>query len=591
VQCATGGVRIYLAKTNASDPVAFFFLVAVPFVLTYFAATCYFLHAGTIVLRSLTDRRSRIMSFYMLASSIFMAMHLAAFVCFGAKVIYQSELAHGLVFLFAYLSRAGAAMCSISIFHEHAGSAFLYMESENTRLAEDVRRLEETAVLNVQLVASENARQEAEREAEIARLEALKREVMAEVLSQKRLVRKERDINATTQHEVGNPVNVIAGTTAYLLDTLKAQLSPAVERELYSIKLCADHLQLFTRNSLASDKILNGLMKLASVSFGLARLLAEVKEMTRFLLKPGVTLEVEYPNSQLSLLGAPMQINQMLLNLVNNACKFTTVGSIVVSAKVLEETEEIAKVKFAVTDTGPGVPEDKQMGIMELRSQTGDSESQSKGFGIGLNVTSRFAVLMGGALEVRSPVNDDKGSVFSFTLELTKTEEVVAKEVAKEAELHIPLMNLRALVVDDIKMNQKMMGRKLTIGDFEGLKWDVEFAFTGEDALKMIEGGCMYDVIVMDENFQDAGGVLKGTDATRLIREREAAGGKRALIVGHSANQTEADVKRGRESGQDWFWPKPPPTGAQMLQDVTRLLGGVGDGGAGERALLIEGEV
>ena len=72
----------------------------------------------------------------------------------------------GLVFFFAYLSRADTAKCCISIFH---GSAFLYIESENTRLAEDVRRLEETGVLNVQLVATENARQEAERQAEIAR--------------------------------------------------------------------------------------------------------------------------------------------------------------------------------------------------------------------------------------------------------------------------------------------------------------------------------------------------------------------------------------------------------------------------------------
>ena len=91
-----------------------------------------------------------------------------------------------------------------------------------------------------------------------------------------------------------------------------------------------------------------------------------------------------------------------------------------VSATVLEKTEETAMVKFAVTDTGLGVPEDKQKGIMELRGQTGDAESQSKGFGIGLNVTSGFAVVMGGALEVRSPVANNKDSEFSFTLELEK---------------------------------------------------------------------------------------------------------------------------------------------------------------------------
>ena len=364
-----------------------------------------------------------------------------------------------------------------------------------------------------------------------------------------------------------------------------------MERELRSIKLCADHLQLFTRNSLSSDKMLNGLMKLASVLFSPANMCAVVKEMTRFLLPPGVTLEVECPNTQLALLGAPTQLNQMLLNLVSNACKFTTEGSIVLSATVLEETEKQVKIKFAVTDTGSGVPKDKQTGILELRSQSGDSESQSKGFGIGLNVTSRFAVLMGGSLEVRSPVTDNRGSEFKFTLMMTKTEKVAEEEVVTEVakEQRAPLMKLRALVVDDSKMNQKMMGRKFMIGDFKDLKWDVDYAYTGEEALKMVEGGGMYDVIVMDENLQDSGGVLLGTDTTRLIREREAVGGKRALIVGHSANQTEADVKKGRESGQDWFWAKPPPTGGEMLQDVARLLRVVGDGGAaaGELALSI----
>ena len=87
VQCASGGVRVHFAKTNSGDPLAVAEVVAVPFVLTYLAATCYFLHAGTSVLRSLTDKRSRIMSAYMLASSVFMFMHLTGIACFGERFI------------------------------------------------------------------------------------------------------------------------------------------------------------------------------------------------------------------------------------------------------------------------------------------------------------------------------------------------------------------------------------------------------------------------------------------------------------------------------------------------------------------------
>jgi len=301
-----------------------------------------------------------------------MVVHLTAVACVGVTVLYQSELAHGLIIFFAYLSLAGTAICCISIFHAHAGSSLLFMESENAGLAEDVRRLKETAVLNAQLTASENARQEAERETEIARLKAEPKAEKIELLNQKKLVQREREIYATMQHEVGNPVNVIAWGTAYLLDTLKAELSPAVECKLCSIKLAANHLQLFTRNSLSRAKMLNGLMEFASVFFSPVKLSAEVTEMMRFLLKPGVTLEVVCPNISLALLGAPMQLNQMLLNLVGNACKFTTEGSIVVSATVLDETEETVRIKFAVADAGLGVPKDKQQIIFELRGQTGD---------------------------------------------------------------------------------------------------------------------------------------------------------------------------------------------------------------------------
>ena len=72
-------------------------------------------------------------------------------------------------------------------------------------------------------------------------------------------------------------------------------------------------------------------------------------------------------------------------------------------------------------------------------------------------------------------------------------------------ELQTLLMNLRALVVHHSKVDQKMMGRKFMIGDFKDLKWDVEFAYTGEEALKMLEKGGVFDVIVMDENLKDAG--------------------------------------------------------------------------------------
>jgi len=198
-------------------------------------------------------------------------------------------------------------------------------------------------------------------------------------------------------------------------------------------------MQLFMSNLLSLDKtkmtvdsILDGSIALPSEPFCPADVLAAVKTMAKGSGKPGIAFEVESGATEMTLVGAPLQINLMLLNLVSNAAKFTTSGKLVLSSSVVQETATSVEIKFAVTDTGPGIPENKQQGILDLRSQTGSSESQSKGFGIGLNVTSNLAKIMGGALDVRSPVRDGKGSEFGFTLKLEKVKEAVAGVAAKE---------------------------------------------------------------------------------------------------------------------------------------------------------------
>ena len=311
--------------------------------------------------------------------------------------------------------------------------------------------------------------------------------------------------------------------------------------------------QLFLKNVLSLDKILDGSMPLPRETFGLANLCKGVKDMVRHSALPGVTIETEYEESAMLLRGAAMQLNLMLLNLVSNAAKFTTEGRIVLSATVLEETAAGAKIKFSVTDTGPGIPADKQRSIFEMRSQTGGLVSQSKGFGIGLNVASKLAVLMGAELCLKIPVERGMGSEFSVTLMLGKAETVA--EVEKAADILAPPQGLRVLIVDDGKLNQKLLSRRFTKGVFKDLRWSVEVAVNGEQALEMMEGGSEFDLIVMDENMQETGGVLLGTETTKLIREREEekGKGKRAVIVGHSGNCTDEDKERGKKSGQDWY--------------------------------------
>ena len=361
-------------------------------------------------------------------------------------------------------------------------------------------------------------------------------------------------------------------SSRYIFGSLMAQLTEDVEDELRCIEQCSNHLHLFMKNVLSLDKILDGTFALPSVPFSPAKLCAGVKAMARRSAQPGVTIEAAGGgNAELMLQGAPTQLNLMLLNLVSNAAKFTTEGTVTLSATVLGEVGEEVEIYFAVTDTGVGIPKDKQKGIFEMRSQTGGAESQSKGFGIGLNIASRLAILMGGSLEVRSPVRDNRGSEFGFTLNMKKAVEMEVAEEEEEVKVFPLPVGLRVLIVDDSLSNRKVLSRKLVKGLFEPLNWLVELAKTGEEALALIDAGGVFDLIVMDENMHDAGGVLLGTETTRIIREREGEKEKRALIFGYSGSNTEEDRGRGRESGQDWFWEKPAPREEQALLEVARL--------------------
>jgi len=140
----------------------------------------------------------------------------------------------------------------------------------------------------------------------------------------------------------------------------------------------------------------------------------------------------------------------------------------------------------------------------------------------------------------------------------------------KRRRLLLSPMGLRVLVVDAIQINQKMMARRLAGGELKELKWKVEFANTGEEAMQRLEGaGGGFDVIVMDENMQSADGVL--TDTTKLIRSSEEGGEERTIIVGLSGNCTDEDKEAMLRSGQDLFWEKPAPKSERMLRDVARL--------------------
>ena len=434
-------------------------------------------------------------------------------------------------------------------------------------------------------------------------------------------------------HEVRNPLNGIVLTLEYIDDSLSDQIGgEELREELRTIRTCAGHQTLLLKSIMDLDKIVAGQKELPREDFNPAKICRDALAMNKHAAKPGVTASVTVaPEADKVFAGAPTQLNLVLVNLVSNALKFTTEGKVVLSVAVedagggeeglSEETAKTTTLRFAVTDTGPGVPLSQQESIFGLRGQAGNETSKAKGFGFGLFVAHELVERMGGKIELQSPtespVGEVKGgggsigSMFSFEVRVGDNsnskfspspsshsaalgdrlklrlhlecagagqQHLVVPKEEEEAEKDwfdevLTMKGWKVLLADDSDLNLRLLARKFTAGPFEKLGWTVETATTGEKALAKISetssraDGERFDLVVFDENMQPEG-LLLGTEATRTLRKED----NRVLIIGCTGNSTDDDIATSKESGQDLFWSKPAPPSEEALDDLVGAL-------------------
>lgn len=242
------------------------------------------------------------------------------------------------------------------------------------------------------------------------------------------------------------------------------------------------------------------------------------------------------------LIGDQYRLEQVLLNLIGNAVKFTAQGTVIVAVQTLDDTLE-----FTVTDTGPGIPEDKQELIFQTFSQA-DSSSTRKfgGTGLGLAICKGLVELMGGRIGVRSKPGE--GSVFWFTLPLkTANQQKTETLVAEAATTVAGQQQVRILLVEDNPMVRNVTERMLS-----RRSWQTVTAETGRDAIqKWLDGD--YDVILMDVQMPG----MDGLEATRRIRELARIKGQRVCILGLTAHAGAAVRDECCAAGMDNVLVKP----------------------------------
>ncbi len=354
-------------------------------------------------------------------------------------------------------------------------------------------------------------------------------------------VKAKQQFLSNMSHEIRTPMNAIIGFTKVVL---KTELSAKQKEYLTAIKISGDALIVLINDILDLAKVDAGKMTFEKTPFKLALSISAMLHLFETKIQEkNLALIKEYDSSIPDVLvGDPVRLHQIILNLVSNAVKFTSRGSITVSVRLITQDEEMVSIEFAVADTGIGITETKIGQIFENFQQASSGTARLfGGTGLGLAIVKQLVEPQGGSIKVKSKI--DEGSVFSFVLPFQKTKDE-AELAVDIVELDTRIKHVSVLVVEDIALNQLLM--KTLLDDF-GFERDI--AANGKLAIEKLQTKS-YDIILMDLQMPE----MNGFEATEYIRNTMKSN---IPIIALTADVTTVDLAKCKAVGMNDYLAKP----------------------------------
>lgn len=368
---------------------------------------------------------------------------------------------------------------------------------------------------------------------------------------------------ANMSHEIRTPMNAIGGMLQLLN---KTNLEPKQHEYLDGMQTAVDSLLQIINDILDFSKIEAGKMELDNRPFSLQQTVEAIISTIRFKAEEkGLELVLDMdPSIPPNLQGDPLRINQILLNLISNAIKFTPEGEVRVTIRLIDKLDHKARLFFSVKDTGIGIEQEKLQDIFESFTQAStDTTRLYGGTGLGLAIVKKLIDMLNGAIMVRS--RKGQGSEFIFELELSQTDNVQPASQSEQEKDWSTVQDLQArfLMAEDHALNQ-LVTTEMLKGRFPSLQIDV--AETGRQAISLFEDH-NYDLVLMDVQMPE----MDGHEAARYIRTHFPKPKSEVPILAFTAYATSGEAEKCLEAGMNDYISK-PVRATQLISKIMQML-------------------